>query len=120
MVAQQGIGIDKYAMTINAGFSETRKTWRNFRTEMHIEAAHDSDLASYMESGFEKAAEFLENSFIEFGLEPNRASEVAWFLHSHAIGISIIHSFLPEIELQDNRIMGRWLVQGLLKGQNLG
>lgn len=114
MVAEQGIGIDQYAMTVNAGYGENRKMWRNFRTEMHVEAAHDKHLATFMESGFEKAAQFLIDSFLAFGAPEEIAKRVSWFLHSHAIGISIIHSLLPEISEHDNRIMARWLMQGLL------
>lgn len=114
MVAEQGIGIDQYAMTVNAGYGENRKSWRNFRTEMHIEAAHNKDLAKFMESGFETAAGFLRGSFIEFGAPEDIANRIAWFLHSHAIGISIIYSLLPEIAEHDNRITARWIVRQLL------
>ena len=113
MVTEQGIGIDIYAMTVNAGYGENRKTWRHFRTEMHVEAAHDKDLAKFMESGFEASAQFLIDNFLKFGAPEDFATSVAWFLHSHAIGISIIHSLLPEIEHHDNRIMGRWIIRGL-------
>ena len=114
MVADQGIGIDQYAMTVNAGYGENRKTWRNFRTEMHIEAAHNKALAKFMESGFETAAGFLEGSFIEFGAPEPVAHRIAWFLHSHAIGISIIYNLLPEIAEHDNRVTARWIVRQLL------
>jgi AcrR family transcriptional regulator len=113
MVTEQGIGIDIYAMTVNAGYGENRKIWRHFRTEMHVEAAHDKELAKFMESGFEASSQFLVDNFLKFGAPADFAKSVAWFLHSHAIGISIIHSFLPEIEQHDNRIMGRWIIRGL-------
>jgi AcrR family transcriptional regulator len=114
VVSQNGLGIDLYAMTVNAGYGENRRTWRTFRTEMHIEAAHNRELAKFMESGFEKATGFLRNSFVSFGAPEELANRVSWFLHSHAIGISIIHKFVPEISKQDNRIMARWLVSQLL------
>jgi AcrR family transcriptional regulator len=114
VVAQNGLGIDLYAMTVNAGYGENRRTWRTFRTEMHIEAAHNRELAKFMESGFENATAFLRNSFVSFGAPEELANRVSWFLHSHAIGISIIHKFVPEISKLDNRIMARWLVSQLL------
>lgn len=114
VVANNGLGIDLYAMTVNAGYGENRRTWRTFRTEMHIEAAHNPELAKFMESGFEKATGFLRTSFVAFGAPEELANNVSWFLHSHAIGISILHKFVPEISKHDNRIMARWLVSQLL------
>lgn len=115
IVASRGLGIDQYALTVNAGFGENRKVWRNFRTEMHIEAAHNPELAKFMEGGFETAAKFLEDSFLEFGIPEQLATPIAWFLHSHAIGLSIIYSVLPEIDQIDYRIMARWMISQLPK-----
>lgn len=113
MVIAEGIGPDKYALTINSGFGDNRKTWRNFRAEMHLEAVHNKGLAGYMESGFEKSAKFLEDSFVSFGAPRTFGTAMAWFLHSQAIGISLIHNQLPEIAGYDNRIMTRWIVSQL-------
>ena len=115
VVAARGIGIDQYALTVNAGYGENRKVWRNFRTEMHIEAAHNPELAAFMVSGFEKASKFLEDSFIEFGVGEPLAHSIAWFLHSHAIGISLIYNVLPSIDQIDYRIMARWMISQLPK-----
>ena len=115
IIAERGIGIDEYALTVNAGYGENRKVWRNFRTEMHLEAAHNRQLAVFMVSGFDKAAKFLEDSFIEFGMNNQMATSIAWFLHSHAIGISLIYNVLPEIDQIDYRIMARWMVSQLPK-----
>jgi AcrR family transcriptional regulator len=115
IVAERGLGIDEYALTVNAGYGPNRKTWRDFRTEMHIEAAHNPELAKFMESGFETAAKFLEDSFLEFGIPRELATPIAWFLHSHAIGISMIYNSLPSVAEIDYRIMARWMISQLPK-----
>ena len=115
VVAARGLGIDEYALTVNAGYGPARKTWRDFRTEMHIEAAHNPELAKFMEGGFETAAKFLEDSFKEFGIPEHLATPIAWFLHSHAIGLSMIYNVLPEVDQIDYRIMARWMVSQLPK-----
>lgn len=114
-VKSEGIGPDQYAMTINSGFGENRKTWRNFRTEMHLEAAHNKKLAGYMEAGFEETARFLEDNFVAFGSPREFAAAMAWFLHSHAIGTSMIFNQVPEIANYDNRVMTRWIISQLPK-----
>lgn len=115
IVAERGLGIDEYALTVNAGYGPNRKTWRDFRTEMHIEAAHNPELAKFMEGGFEMAAKFLEDSFLEFGIPRELATPIAWFLHSHAIGISMIYNSLPSVAEIDYRIMARWMISQLPK-----
>jgi AcrR family transcriptional regulator len=115
VVAARGLGIDEYALTVNAGYGPARKTWRNFRTEMHLEAAHNPELARFMESGFETATKFLEDSFRKFGLPDQLATPISWFLHSHAIGISLIYNVLPEVDQIDYRIMARWMISQLPK-----
>lgn len=110
-----GLGIDAYALTVNAGYGEQRKTWRNFRTEMHLEAAHNPELAKFMEKGFETTAGFLEKSFIATKIMPPVSNALAWYLHSHAIGISLIYNVLPEIATHDNRIMARYMFSQLPK-----
>lgn len=115
VVAERGLGIDQYALTVNAGYGESRKVWRNFRTEMHLEAAHNPELARFMKSGFAKPTKFLEDSFIEFGMPTALAPSIAWFLHSHAIGISLIFNVLPEVADIDYRIMARWMISQLPK-----
>ena len=115
VVAERGLGIDQYALTVNAGYGESRKVWRNFRSEMHLEAAHNPELAKFLEAGFDKPTKFLEESFIQFGISRELATPVAWFLHSHAIGISLIYNVLPEVDQIDYRIMARWMISQLPK-----
>lgn len=115
VVVAEGVGADQYALTINAGLGEFRKTWRNFRAEMHIEAAHNPKLGRFMESGFETTAKFLEDNFVAFGASKAFATTMAWFLHSHGIGISLIYNQLPEIANYDNRVMTRWIISQLPK-----
>ena len=113
VASERGLGIDQYALTVNAGYGENRKVWRNFRIEMHLEAAHNILLAKFMESGFENATEFLRGSFIEFGMSKEMAKSIAWFLHSHAIGISLVYNVLPEVKDIDYRIMARYMISQL-------
>jgi AcrR family transcriptional regulator len=115
VLAARGLGIDEYALTVNAGYGENRRVWRNFRTEMHLEAAHNPELAKFLEGGFETAAKFLEDSFIKFGMSKDIATSVAWFLHAHAIGLSLIFKVLPEIANYDYRIMARYMISQLPK-----
>ena len=115
VVTTQGMGADQYAFSVNAGFGPERTTWRNYRSEMHLEAAHNPGLAKFMEPGLEVTASFLEENFKNYGATPAIARAVAWFMHSHAIGTSLIFNQVPEVGTQDNRIMTRWVISQLPK-----
>jgi len=115
VVNQQGIGADQYAFSVNAGFGAQRAVWRNFRTEMHLEAVHNPVIAKFMEPGLERTAKFLEDNFKSFGAPEQIAEAVAWFMHSHAIGSTLIFNQIPEVANQDNRIMTRWIISQLPK-----
>lgn len=113
VVNQQGIGADQYAYSVNAGYGLERATWRNYRTEMHLEAVHNPFIAEFMEPGLERTANFLEENFKKFGAPAQFAEAVAWFMHSHAIGSTLIFNQIPEVANQDNRIMTRWIISQL-------
>ena len=109
MIEAQGTGVDQYGYAVNAGFGSDRETWRNYRIEMHLAARHNSKLALMMAPGFEETAKLLEDSAIRMGVTPQIASALAWFMHVHAIGISMIFAVMPEVAKQDNRYMTRHL-----------
>lgn len=109
MIEAQGTGVDQYGFAVNAGFRSDRDTWRNFRIEMHLAAAHNPGLAKLMEPGFERTARLLEDSALRMGVNAQVAAALAWFMHVHAIGISMIFAVMPAVSQLDNRYMTRHL-----------
>lgn len=120
IIESAGTGVDQYGLAVNAGFRPDRDTWRNYRIEMHLAAAHNQSLARMMEPGFEETAGLLEASAIRMGVTANFAEMLAWFMHIHAIGISLIFSVMPEVATQDNRYMTRHMGAILRASQQLG
>lgn len=109
MIEAQGTGVDQYGFAVNAGFRADRDTWRNYRIEMHLAAAHNRVLAKMMEPGFERTAKLLEDSALRMGVNAQMAAALAWFMHVHAIGISMIFAVMPAVAELDNRYMTRHL-----------
>ena len=112
MIEEQGTGVDQYGIAVNAGFRADRDSWRNYRIEMHLAAAHNPSLAKMMEPGFEETAGLLRDSAVRMGTSVEMATSLAWFMHVHAIGISLLFAVMPSIGELDNRYMARHL--GLL------
>jgi AcrR family transcriptional regulator len=104
-----GPGVDQYGQAVNTGFGQERESWRNYRIEMHLAAAHDPTLASFMEPGFEETATLLRDSAVRMGVSVEQATVLAWFMHVHAIGVSILFNAIPEIGQLDYRVMARHL-----------
>ena len=104
-----GPGVDQYGQAVNTGFGTERETWRNYRIEMHLAAAHDPTLARFMEPGFEETATLLRDSAMRMGAGVQEATALAWFMHVHAIGVSLLFNAIPEIGQLDYRIMARHL-----------
>ena len=109
LIESQGTGVDQYGFAVNAGFGTDRETWRNYRIEMHLAARHNPKLAKMMAPGFEETAKLLEDSAIRMGATTQTAAALAWFMHVHAIGISMIFAVMPKVAHQDNRYMSRHL-----------
>ena len=109
MIEAQGTGVDQYGIAVNAGFGSDRETWRNYRIEMHLAAMHDEGLAEMMTPGFEETAGLLQASAEKMGVPTEKAAALAWFMHVHAIGISLLFAVMPSISAIDNRYMARHL-----------
>jgi AcrR family transcriptional regulator len=120
MIEAQGTGVDQYGLAVNAGFLPDREVWRNYRIEMHLAAAHDQRLAKMMEPGFEETAKLLEDSAVRMGVSRDFAIMLAWFMHVHAIGISLLFAVMPAVSEQDNRYMTRHMGALLRSAQQLG
>lgn len=119
MIEAQGTGVDQYGFAVNAGFKADRQVWRDFRIEMHLAAQHNKSLAKMMEPGFEKTAKLLEDSAVRMGVDESTAAVLAWFMHVHAIGISMIFAVMPSVANQDNRYMTRHLGAALREQRQL-
>jgi len=112
--------LDAYGNSVNAGYGQSRTIWRNYRAEMHLEAAHNKVFAEAMAPGFYSAMSSLRSLANRWGLSGEPAEQLGWFLHAHAIGATLLFNALPAIERIDNRVMTRWAGYTLQKKYQLG
>lgn len=109
----EGYNLADYGISIAAGLAPSRAVWRNYRTEMHLEAAQSPELASYLSKGFDKAAGALEELALDWGLPKPQATQLAWYLHAMAMGMAVIFGALPLLAEQDFRLMTVWVGKNL-------
>lgn len=103
-----------YGMVIVAGLSQSRRTWRDYRIEIHLEARHNPSLASRLAGSIREANEILVNSSEFLSRLPKQiVSPLPYIIHCLGIGLSVLQNAgVPVGSLDHPRIsveVGRFL-----------
>ena len=101
----KGRSLESYGTFVNAGLLPGRKIWRNFRTEMHLEAMHNRDVARILAPAFAATAQQLQSDIARVHVPAQMDEAASWLMHDQAIGISVLFGLLPRIGELDHRVM---------------
>lgn len=101
----KGRSLESYGTFVNAGLLPGRKVWRNYRSEMHLEAMHNVDVAKLMAPAFTAASEQLQADITRDHVPAPMAEAASWLMHDQAVGISVLFGLLPRIGELDHRVM---------------
>ena len=75
------------------GLTPSRVTWRNFRTELHLEARHRDVLAHQLSTSIRMANVLLMKNSVVLRQAPRAVAEsLAYSVHCLAIGLSVLHN----------------------------
>lgn len=82
-----------YGVVILAGLSPSRRTWRDYRIEIHLEARNNPSLATRLAGSIREANVLLVNSskFLR-GMPEQIASPLAYLIHCLGIGLSVLQN----------------------------
>ena len=105
LAKSKGRSLESYGTFVNAGLLPGRKVWRNFRSEMHLEAMHNQDVARMMAPAFTATAQQLQSEITRDHVPEHLAEAASWLMHDQAIGISVLFGLLPRIGELDHRVM---------------
>lgn len=105
LAKSKGRSLESYGTFVNAGLLPGRKIWRNFRSEMHLEAMHNHDVARMMAPAFTATAQQLQSDIAREHVPESLAEATSWLMHDQAIGISVLFGLLPRIGELDHRVM---------------
>lgn len=109
-VTSNGFTIDDLGNITTAGLRDSRKVWRNYRVEVHLEGRVNSKLAHVI-----REALLQTNVQVSAGMEPlpfakSQREAVAFLVHVIGIGLAILlNAGIPVDEL-DNRIIIRDMI----------
>ncbi len=105
LAKEKGRSLESYGTFVNAGLLPRRKVWRNFRSEMHLEALHNESVAKVMAPAFTATAKQLQEDIARQHVHPSMAEAASWLMHDQAIGNAILFGLLPRIGELDHRVM---------------
>jgi AcrR family transcriptional regulator len=105
LAKSRGRSLESYGTFVNAGLLPGRKIWRNFRSEMHLEAMHSKEIAQLMAPAFTATAQQLQADIVREHVPDHLAEAASWLMHDQAIGISVLFGLLPRIGDLDHRVM---------------
>jgi len=82
-----------YGLVILAGLSPSRRTWRDYRTEIHLEARHNPSLATRLARSIRDANELLVDSSEFLRRLPKQfAAPLPYLIHCLGIGFSVLQN----------------------------
>lgn len=105
LAKRHGRTLESYGQFVNAGLLPGRKLWRNFRSEMHLNALHNQEIARIMAPAFTATAQQLQADIAREHVPEELAEAASWMMHDQAIGISVLYALLPRIAELDHRVM---------------
>jgi AcrR family transcriptional regulator len=106
---------DINAMFIASSLNEGRRTWRNFRQELHIAAHHDPRLAVVIMSAFAHTNPSLLRRLSVTGATPEMASFGLMANQTYALGLSAVRELGIPLHTYDNYIPVRWIYNSLVE-----
>ena len=106
---------DINAMFIASSLNEGRRTWRNFRQELHIAAHRDARLAVVIMSAFDHTNPTLLKSLVASGASTELASFGLMANQTYALGLSAVRELGVPLHTYDNYIPVRWIYNTVIK-----
>ena len=114
-IDETGFAPDQFGAVVIAGLGDSRKSWRNFRVETHLNGRLNVALAKKMRAALE---ETNQRVMLGLGVLPISAGEreaVAFLVHTIGIGMALLHNAkLPVVEL-DHRVITREMIGAMAK-----
>lgn len=103
------VGPDEYGAIVVAGFEESRKSWRNYRLEMCLEAQHNKALAQYMHGGLEETRAILDENLVKYGFDVQQRLAITHLMQNLAVGASLLFNAGVPVHELDHRIPPRFI-----------
>lgn len=106
---ETNVGADQFGEIVVAGFHDSRKSWRNYRLEMYLEAQHNPAIAKYMAPGLEETRLLLDGNLKQYGFSDEQRLSITQMMQNQAVGLSLLFNAGVPVEKFDHRIPSRYI-----------
>lgn len=105
LVDQEGFGPEDFGLFVTAGLQPPRKTWRNFRVEIHIEGRVNKDLKKRLAKSLKSTNAAVATGLIKYGAPQLTESAIPYLMHAVGIGFAILLNAGLPVDKLDHRIV---------------
>lgn len=106
---EESTGAYEYGVIVAAGFSQSRKSWRDYRLEMYLEAQHNEAIATYMAPGLEETRSLLDDVLVQYGFGDAQRMAITQMMQNLAVGLSLLFNAGVPVAKLDHRIPPRFI-----------
>lgn len=105
LVDQDGFGPEDFGLFVTAGLQPPRKTWRNFRVEIHIEGRVNKDLKKRLAKSLKSTNAAVAKGLTKYGAPQLTESAIPYLMHTVGIGFAILLNAGLPVDKMDHRVV---------------
>lgn len=105
LVDQEGFGPEDFGLFVAAGLQPPRKTWRNFRIEIHIEGRVNKDLKKRLAKSLKSTNAAVAKGLTQYGAPQLTESAIPYLMHAVGIGFAVLLNASLPVDKLDHRIV---------------
>ena len=115
-----GFSPDDFGLFVMAGLLDSRKIWRNFRVEIHLESAVNETLARAMKATLRTTNDRVVLGLGQLPATLEQKQAIAYWVHTMGIGMAILYNAGLPVNQLDHRMITRDMVGALAEGALAG
>lgn len=100
-----GFGPEDFGLFVTAGLTPPRKTWRNFRIEIHLEGRINKELAKRLAKSLQLTNAEVAKGLVKYGHPEMTEQAIPYFMHAVGIGFAILLNAGAPVEKLDQRVI---------------
>ena len=105
LVGQGGFGPEDFGLFVTAGLQPPRKTWRNFRVEIHIEGRVNKELKKRLAKSLKSTNAAVAKGLAQFNAPKLTESAIPYLIHTVGIGFAVLLNAGLPVDKLDHRIV---------------
>jgi AcrR family transcriptional regulator len=105
LVDKEGFGPEDFGLFVAAGLQPPRKTWRNFRVEIHIEGRVNKELKKRLAKSLKATNAAVAKGLTKYGAPELTESAIPYLMHAVGIGFAVLLNAGLPVDKLDHRIV---------------